>query len=57
MTKQEIIETIKRHSISRHFGEYYEITQEDCEDIADEILALIEQDEKDKIIIPEAFCI
>lgn len=47
MKREKIIETIKRHSISRHFGEYYEITQEDCEDCADELLSLIEQEKKE----------
>lgn len=47
MTKEKIIETIEWHSVSRHFGEYREITHEDCKDIADELLELIEQEKKE----------
>ena len=46
MTKEEIIEIIKMYSVSRHFEEYREITHEDCECIADELLESIEQEKK-----------
>lgn len=47
ITKEKIIETIELHSVGRHFGEYREITHEDCEDIADELLTLMEQEKKE----------
>lgn len=48
ITKEKIIEMIELHSVGRHFGEYREITHEDCECIADELLALIEQEKKEE---------
>ena len=44
MTKEKIIEIIVRHSKGRHFNKNRKITQEDLEDIADELLTLVEQD-------------
>lgn len=47
MIKEKIIEIVELHSVGRHFGEYREITHEDCECIADELLALFKQEKKE----------